>query len=135
MPIGKANLKLPKWQREYNNISQLNTCSLDNILAILTLFKKNITESKNIIGSTLSEAKFYHIISLVNEFDFDKVRGHIAKAIGVKIRCVDMINHYDFFGSEGPVIQYLQKLDLCNDKYRTSFSAIFAKTHLLLRAW
>ena len=117
----REDFKLPKWQGEYNNISQQNTCSLDNILAILTLFKKNITESCNIIRFTLSETKFYPIISLINEFDFDKVRDHIAKAIGLKIRCIDMINQYNFFGSEGSVIQYLQKLDLCNDKYRTSF--------------
>ena len=73
--------------------------------------------------------------SLINEFDFDKVRDHISKAIGLKIRCVDMINQYDFFGSEGPVIQYLQKLDLCNDKYRTPFYCHLCETHLLLRAF
>ena len=36
-------------------------------------------------------------------------------------KSIDMMEQYDFYGSEGNIIKYLQSIDLCNDKYQTTF--------------
>ena len=58
---------------------------------------------------------------LINTFDFDKFRDFIAKEMGMATKCIDMMEQYDFYGSEGNIIKYLQSIDLCNDKYQTTF--------------
>ena len=72
--------------REYNDAIQRNTCSLENFPAILSLFKNNIIDSNIITGIPQSENKFQPIMSPINEFNFDKLRHFIAKAIGLNIQ-------------------------------------------------
>ena len=45
----------PAWGGEYNDILQSNTCSIDNILAIISSNKTTITKSLELIGTTPSE--------------------------------------------------------------------------------
>ena len=76
--ISYQDLKLPRWGGSYNNISQRNTCSLDNVLAILSIFKENITQSFSVIGISPTEAKFYPLMSLISDYDFDEFQNLIA---------------------------------------------------------
>ena len=48
----------PAWGGEYNDILQSNTCSIDNILAIISSNKTTIAKSLELIGTTPSETKF-----------------------------------------------------------------------------
>ena len=43
--VSYQDLRLPRWGGSYNNIIQKNTCTLDNIIAILSIFKENMTKS------------------------------------------------------------------------------------------
>ena len=54
----------PAWGGEYNDILQSNTCSIENILAIISSNKTTITKSLELIGTTPSETKFYCIFEL-----------------------------------------------------------------------
>ena len=57
--VAYQDLRLPRWGGSDNNIIQKNTCALDNILAILSIFKENITNSYPVIGTThLCEKNF-----------------------------------------------------------------------------
>ena len=89
----------------YNNILQNNTCPLDNITAILSHFKEKMTESCRILETTPSETKFHHLMTLVNEFNFDKLRYFIANKIGIQTIYSDLIEKYNFYGSEGITIK------------------------------
>ena len=51
-------------EREHNDIMQSNTCSVDNILAILSSKKANILEALNLIGTSPTDIKFYHVFKL-----------------------------------------------------------------------
>ena len=55
----------PAWGGEYNDILQSNTCSIDNIHAIISSNKTTITKSLELIGTTPSETKFYRIFELL----------------------------------------------------------------------
>ena len=94
--------------------------SIDNILAILSIFKENIAASCD-INRTPSKARFHPLMSLVDEFDFDKLRGIIARELGMQIVIIHCLKHYEFYGSEGTTISYLQSLNLYNDKYISTF--------------
>ena len=52
--ISINDFQFHKWQGEYNDIIQHNTCSLDNILAILSLFKKIHTLSRESVHPKLN---------------------------------------------------------------------------------
>ena len=113
----------PAWGGEYNNILQSNTCSLDNILAIISSNKTTIINSLKLIGTTPSETKFSHIFELAADCKFEELRDFIAKEFQLKIiiESHGLIKSYDFFGSEGYFIDYLRTKDLCNDRYSTNF--------------
>ena len=74
----------PAWGGEYNDILQSNTCSIDNILAIISSNKTTITKSLELIGTTPSKTKFYCIFELAADCKFEKLRDFIAKEIGLK---------------------------------------------------
>ena len=115
------SITFPKWEGEYNNILQLNTCPVDNIVAILSLNQDKIINSLKIIGTTPSTCKFHQIYSLVASKKFDELREYIASHIGLKIIYQSLVKCYDFFGSEGNIIKFLRTLDLCNDRYISTF--------------
>ena len=48
----------PAWGGEYSDILQSDTCSIDNILAIISSNKTTITKSLELNGTTPSETKF-----------------------------------------------------------------------------
>ncbi|KAI6648160.1 hypothetical protein LOD99_11969 [Oopsacas minuta] len=111
------------WGGEYNNIVQSNTCSIDNILTILSPNKATIINSLKLIGSTHIEAEFHYIFELAVNYEFEKLREYVATKIGLEViyNSSGLIRSYDFFGSEGNIIKYLRTEDLCNDKYFTIF--------------
>ena len=113
----------PAWGGEYNDILQSNTCSIDNILAIISSNKTTITKSLELIGTTPSETKFHCIFELAADCKFEKLRDFIAKEIGLEIiiESLGWIKSYDFFGSEEYFVNYLGTKDLCNDKYFANF--------------
>ncbi|KAI6655698.1 hypothetical protein LOD99_1838 [Oopsacas minuta] len=97
----------PKWGGEYNNIVQSNTCSIDNILAILSSNKATILDSLKLIGSTHIEANFHYIFQLAANCEFEKLREYVATKIGLEViyDSSGLIRSYDFFGSEGNIIK------------------------------
>ena len=68
-----------------------------------------------------TEAIFHPFMSLISEYDFDKLRNLIIKEIGLQNTCEHFNEIYDFLGSEGTLINYLKTINLCNDKYNTTF--------------
>ncbi|KAI6661836.1 hypothetical protein LOD99_9790 [Oopsacas minuta] len=108
---------------EYNNIVQSNTCSIDNILAILSSNKATIIDSLKLIGSTHIEAEFHYIFELAANCELEKLREYVATKIGLEViyDSSGLIRTYDVFRSEGNIIKYLRTEDLCNDKYFTIF--------------
>ena len=111
----------PAWG--YNNILQTNTCSIDNIFAIISSNQATIINSLKLIGTTPAETKFHHIFDLAAGCKFEELRDIVAKEIGLKI-LVDsfgLIKSYDFFASEGYFIEYLRTKGLCNERYITNF--------------
>ena len=116
----------PAWGGEYDDILQSNTCSIYNILGIISSNKTTITKSLELIGTTPSETKFYRIFELVADCKFEKLRDFIAKEIGLEIiiESFGWIKCYDFFGSKGYFVNYLISKDLCNDKYFTNFKCL-----------
>ena len=75
------SITFPKWEGEYNHILQLNTCSQDNILAVISLHKNNIVKSLNLIGKIPSETKFNHHYNLATNNQFDELQDFIAGQI------------------------------------------------------
>ena len=111
------------WGGEHNDITQSNTCSVDNILAILSSKKANILEALNLIGTSPTDTKFYHVFKLAASNKFEELRDYIAKQLGLEIQhdSTGLIQSYNFFGSEGNIIQFLRSEELCNDRYITNF--------------
>ena len=72
-------------------------------------------------GTTSSETKFQPFMSLITEYDFDQLRNLIAKEIGLQTKREHFNEIYDFLGSEGTLIKYLNTINLYNDKYNTTF--------------
>ena len=60
-------------------------------------------------------------MSLISEYAFDQLRNLIAKEIGLQTTREHFNEVYDFLGSEGTLIKYLKTINLCNDKYNTTF--------------
>ena len=113
----------PTFGGEYNKILQSNTCSIDNIFAIISSNKATIINSLKLIGTTPAEIKFYHIFEMSAGWKFEELRDIVVKEIGLEI-LVDSfgwIKFYDFFASEGYFIDYHRTKDLCNDRYITNF--------------
>ena len=113
----------PAWGGEYNNILQTNTCSIDNIFAIISSNQATIINSLKLIGTTPAETKFHYIFDLAAGFKFEERRDIVAKEIGLKILVdsLGLIKSYDFFASEGYFIEYLRTKGLCNERYITNF--------------
>ena len=63
----------PAWGGEYNNILQTNTCSIDNIFAIISSNQATIINSLKLIGTTPSETKFHHIFDLAAGCKFEEL--------------------------------------------------------------
>ena len=113
----------PAWGGEYNDILQTNTCSIDNIIAIISSNTTTIINSLKLIGTTPVETNFHHIFQLAADCKFQELRDFVAQEIGLEI-LVDQsgwIKSYDFFASEGYFIEYLRTKDLCNERYFTNF--------------
>ena len=110
--ISYQDLKLPRWGGSYNNISERNTCSLDNVLAILSIFKENITQYFPVIGTSPTEAKFHSLMSLISDYNFVQLRNLIATEIGLQTTHKNFSEIYDFHGSEGTLIIYLKIINL-----------------------
>ena len=121
--IPSLPITYPTWEGEHNDIMQLNTCSVDNILAIISANKANILEALNLIGISPTDTKFYHLFKLAASNKFEELRDYIAKQLGLEIQhdSTGLIQSYNFFGSEGNFIQFLRAEELCNDRYITNF--------------
>ena len=117
------SITFPKWEGEYNHILQLNTCSLDNILAVIILNKNNIVKSLNLIGKFHLKQIFNHLYNLATNIQFDELRDYIALQIEIDLFVDEtvLVNYYNFFGSECKIIQFLRTEDLCNDQYVSNF--------------
>ena len=121
--IASLPITYPICGREHNHITQSNTCSLDNIIAILSSKKANILDALNLIGISLTEPNITNWFKQAASNKFDELRDYLAKQLGLQINydATVLIRSYDFFGSEGTIIQLLRSEELCNDKYTAIF--------------
>ena len=101
----------PSWGGSFDGTKQINTCSVDNILALLSLHRHNIKTAINLAGHT--NKRLSNFISLVNRQEFAQLHDQIAKETNIKSN----LNYFDFFGSEATLINLLRKIDHTNDVY------------------
>ena len=107
--IASLPIAYPMWGGEHNDIMQSNTCSVENILAILSSKKANILEALNLIGTSPTDTKFYYVFKLVASNKFEELRDYIAKQLGLEIRhgSTGLIQSYNLFGSE-PLLEAIR---------------------------
>ena len=77
---------------------QINTCPVDNNLAILNSKKANILEALDQIGTSLIDTKFHHLFKLAACSKFDELRDHLAKQLGLEVQydSTGLMRSYDF---------------------------------------
>ena len=110
----------PVWQGEFNDILHLNTCSIDNVFSLLSLYRSKIEEANDFTGiSQNPEVKL--LFELISAQQFDKLRDHIAKLIDIPVTYYNVIvKKYDFYGSESSIIKLLRDFCISNDTYSSS---------------
>ena len=106
----------PVWQGEFGGILHQNTCSIDNVISLLSLYIKEIQMALKFTEISLNP-DVEQIFRLVQELKFDELRDFIAKLTEIFITYDVIVQKYDFFGSESRIIKVLRKLDVCNDVY------------------
>ena len=106
----------PIWQGEYNNILHQNTCSIDNIISLISLYRETIEEARRIIDISLNPDA-QHFFSLIYRRKFDELRDYIARLAGISVTYDVIVPKYDFHGSEATIINLIRKLDISNDHY------------------
>ena len=101
--VASLPIAYPSWGGEHNNIMQSNTCSVDNILAILSSNKANILDALNLIGTSPPDTKFHHLFKLAASNKFEELRDYIAKQLGLEIQhdSTGLIQSYDFSDQKG----------------------------------
>ena len=106
----------PKWKGEYNNILLLNTCSIDNIISLISLYREMIEKAGEITGISLNPNS-QHFISLIHRCQFDELRDYIARLASILVTYDVIVPKYESFGSESRIINILRELDISNDLY------------------
>ena len=102
--IASLPITYPIWGGEHNDIMQPNTCSLDNIIAILSSKKANILDALNLIGISLTDTKYYQLFKLAASNKFDELRDYLAIQHGLEINydATGLIRSYDFSDQKVP---------------------------------
>ena len=106
----------PTWQGEYNDISHLNTCSIDNVISLFSLFLDMIAKARKLAGISLNPDA-QRFISLIDCRQFDELRDFIARLMNISVTYYVVVPKIDFFGSESQVIEVLRKFDISSDLY------------------
>ena len=110
----------PVWQGEFNDILHLNTCSIDNIISLLSLYQGKIEEA-NDFTEILQNSEVKLFFELIHGRQFYKVRDQIAKLINISVTYYNVIlKKYDFHGSESSIIKLLRNLVISNDIYSST---------------
>lgn len=112
IPADKESL-CPSWGGSFKDMELTNTCSVDSILALLSLHQQNLKTAIDIRGYTNDRLR--NFASLVNSQEFDQLRYNIATELN--IRKNNFLKYFNFFGSEATLINLLRKIDLANDIY------------------
>ena len=106
----------PVWQGEFNDILHLNTCSIDNIITLVSLHRGKIEEAINFAGiSSNPEVKL--VFELIHALKFDELRDYFARLINISETYTVIVRHYDFYSSESSLIKVLRKFGISNDVY------------------
>ena len=94
----------------------MNTCSIDNLLTLMSLNITTILQriSRNSIKLT---DEGYELIRLINLRDFNSTKQWLAEKLKLTVQCNET---YDYFGSEGPFIQFVNQAT-GSDKYIVSY--------------
>ena len=74
----------PTWQGEYNDISHLNTCSIDNIVSLISLSQEMIQNARKLSGISLSpDAEQF--LSLIYRRQFDELSDFVARLLDLSV--------------------------------------------------
>ena len=84
------------------------TCSIDNILAVISLNRVTIQNAINEDMSSQLNPKISDLLSLIKENKFDEIRHTFARSMDLILEYNMFFQCYDFYGSEGKAIQILR---------------------------
>ena len=104
------------WGGEWNGISLVNTCPLDNFITALSLNMQTLLTSIKLASVSISP-DLQVVIEMVKARNFNELRCWIAPKLSISL--VDA--QYDFLGYEGKVIQLLGKVCLGSNLYKIEF--------------
>ena len=105
----------PNWGGHCKSLRFTNTCSIDNLIALISL---NMVDIQNLIQRNLKiltkeDSEFFQLIESV---DFNATKLWLAH----KLKIAKLNDSFDFFGSEGPLLQFLEATT-GSDKYKVSY--------------
>ena len=109
----------PVWQGQFNDISHLNTCSIDNIISLISLYQSKIEEAFD-FAEISQNPDVKHFFELIHALKFDELRDYIARLINIKVTYDVIVKQYDFYGSESSFIKILRKFGISNDVYSST---------------
>ena len=106
----------PVWNGIFGGIVHVNTCSVDNIIALLSLSHIPIQKVYDVTESSqIPDAELF--FQLIRNLQFDEPHDLIAKLINIPISYELIVQKYDFIGVESKIIHLLRRFNICNDKY------------------
>ena len=88
------------WGGEYNGMTLVNTCSVDNLITALSLHMQTLSNSIKLASISISP-DLQRIIQMVKSRRFNELRCWIANKISLPLAG----SQFDFLGSEGKFIQ------------------------------
>ena len=101
---------------EFSNISHLNTCSIDNIISLISLSQEMIENARKLSGISLSpDAEQF--LSLIYLRQFDELRDFVARLLDISLTYFVVVPKVDFYGSESKIIELLRKFNISNHHY------------------
>ena len=109
----------PVWQGQFNDISHLNTCSIDNLISLISLSQSKIEEALD-FAEISQNPDVKHFFELIHALKFDELRDYIARLINIKVTYDVIVKQYDFYGSESSFIKILRKFGISNDVYSST---------------
>ena len=112
----------PNWGGNCKSLRFTNTCSIDNLIALISL---NMVDIQNLIQRNLKilTKEYSEFFQLIESVYFNATKLKIAK----------LNDSFDFFCSEGPLLHFLEATT-GSDKYKVSYQCWnwFAKSERIL---
>ncbi|KAI6658278.1 hypothetical protein LOD99_15547 [Oopsacas minuta] len=93
------------WNDHFNGVKLANTCSVDNFLTLLSLYRDNILKAFHLAGEAPSDS-LNSIFTMIDDRNFDELRMWVASQLRIPI----INNEYNMFASEGSIVKLFETL-------------------------